>query len=384
MPRKHFLLTFFAMMALMLPSRVPATTVFINLISDSRPYRILPGAADNYWIVDQGHGLILLTKTPPDVWSVQYFSISGAFDATGPDPDGRLFVSVRAAQPSVKIFDTNSRAVVASIPIYDGAWHYPNGLALSTDYSHLYVCAPAWPAVGEFFSYVDSGLHPDSGRVYDIDLATNTISRTAVVGALPQTIHLSPYNELLVSADEMYDIKEPVNSELVSVVGQEEYVDIIDLQSFTRMQRIACNSNWSYDYTNDLAQWNSDGRYVAVCNPEAYGIASHPAFSDAIWIIDTADNSVSSTIGVIDSNHRYGAKSLIVSDACTDGAYVAINQYDDTNSQRILLIDKSSGEVEQAVDTGTEIIPEFLYELPDGRLIVTGGVSGKLAIIDPT
>jgi len=37
-----------------------------------------------------------------------------------------------------------------------------------------------------------------------------------------------------------------------------------------------------------------------------------------------------------------------------------------------------------AVDTGTELIPKSLYELCDGRLIVTGDTSGKIAIIDPT
>jgi DNA-binding beta-propeller fold protein YncE len=293
-------------------------------------------------------------------------------------------VSAHSEQPHVFIFNINSQTIVDSIPVYDSEWRYPSALVLSSDETKLYLCAFAWPAIGEGFRWGNTGAsHADTGRVFEINLSTKNILRTVNVGALPQSIYLTPYNTLLVSTDEEYPIVEPTSPEVLLHTGAFEYLDIIAIPAFQRTARIECNSYPEY-FTNTFSPWSDDGRYVAMCNPESFYLPSHPAFNDGIWVIDSYSGAVTSTINIAIGDYRYGARSLIVSHVCDGEAYVALNQCGNSNANRIAVVDHATGDCLGSLDTGTEITPVFMHELPDGRLIVTGGASGKIAIIDPT
>ena len=66
-------------------------------------------------------------------------------------------------------------------------------------------------------------------------------------------------------------------------------------------------------------------------------------------------------------------------------AYTAPAQWDPSTNANIGIIQKATGQLVRMIDTDDEAFsPQFIYEIPDGRLIVTGGESHKILIIDPT
>jgi hypothetical protein len=360
--------------------------VSLPLQDEALPYKILPDVTYNqYWIVNVEHGLIRLWESSPDNWNAEYFSIEGMSDAVGPDENDNLYLSIAGYDPSIKTFNTITRSVTRSVPLQ----LYATNLTFSQDQQHLYVCAWVWPALGESWSIIDGGSHRDSGRILDFDIATGTIVRTAIVGAMPETVYLTPYNSLLVSTEEdmivlgdqgIHFADDP-NSELVyDILGSEEYVDIVDINRFERIDRFTCDRS-IHDFCNTFTPWSEDGRYVAMCNPELANIPSRPAFMSNIWIIDTLTNTISSTI---QAGSGFGLISVTPSTLQPGLAYAAHGQWDSSNFSNIAIIQKYTGQLISMIDAGEVFQPQFIHELADDRIIVTGGESHKILIIDPT
>ena len=168
-------------------------------------------------------------------------------------------------------------------------------------------------------------------------------------------------------------------------LGSEECVDIVNVDRFERIDRFTCDSS-PYDYCNTFTQWSDDGRYVAMCNPELANIPSRPMFMSNIWIIDTQTNTISSTIQAEGpAGTGFGLVSVTPSSVYPGLAYTALGQWDPSTYANIGIIQKATGQLVRMIDTeGEAFRPQFIYELPDGRLIVTGGESHKILIIDPT
>ena len=199
------LLAFFMAIPLTTSHASGSGIIVLTLQNGALPYRILYDPPhDQYWIVNSTSGIIRLYEAEPNMWDTQYFPIEGMGDAIGPDINNNLYLCVGGYDPSIKTFNTDSMSVIRSIPLQI----YPTGCTFSQDQQHLYICACTWPAIGEGWSPIDAGYHPDTGRILDFDISTGTIVNTAVVGAMPETIYLTPYNTLLVSTEEDKEILE--------------------------------------------------------------------------------------------------------------------------------------------------------------------------------
>ena len=123
----------------------PLNIVALHLNGNAKPYRILPDPVhDEYWIVNSALGLICLYETQPNQWTTEYFPMEATADAVGPNSNGYLYVSVAGDCPSIKTFDTTSKAFISSTPLQV----YPEGLTFSSDQQHLYICALTWPLLG--------------------------------------------------------------------------------------------------------------------------------------------------------------------------------------------------------------------------------------------
>jgi hypothetical protein len=382
---------FISIILLILPNirAVGMNIVSLPLTGGANPYHILPDTVNNgFWIIDQTHGLIFLYEGQQSGWQTEYFPIQGTMDAVGPDSSGNLYVTVAGYDPSIKTFNTSSGIITRSIAVS----MYPMGLTLSQNQQNLYVCGWAWPPLGEGAGLLDGGDHPDSGRILDFDIASGTVVRTCVVGAMPETVYLTLYNSLLVSTEEEItvlgteDIPIYESTSVGHVIeGSEEYVDIVDLTRFERISRFTCNSS-PYEYCNTFIPWSEDGRLLAMCNPMNARISTRPLFLSNIWIIDTLTNNVVSTIQADgpQGTGGFGLVSVTPSSVFPGRMYTALGFWDDTQYENIGIVNKTTGQLIQMIDVGEALRPQFIHELPDGRIIVTGGESHKILIIDPT
>jgi hypothetical protein len=200
-----------------------------------------------------------------------------------------------------------------------------------------------------------------------------------VVGALPSTIYVTPNDSLLVSTSERFKITDDEGWTL----GEEEVVDIVDLSSFQRITRLPCSFS-NEEFTQDFVPWDENGSLVAACSPEPEIISTRPTYSDGIWIIDTATNTIVDSYEILDGPYKSGVESLAVSNSCPGEVFVLPSSYDPSTYERVVIIDHSDGAFIGTINVGSPLRPKFICELPDGRLIVTAGASGKIAIVDPT
>ena len=378
--------TYFALLTLLMGLIItsignadPVSYQVIPLNSGSRPFRILPdNSSQGFWIVDYGNGLIYAAEENGQ-WNIQYYSIQGAYEATGPDSSGRLFITARRNPPQLLIFDTQSRTVVDSFD-FDT---YLAGLTLSPDESMVYLCAWTKPALGDYIDSEDNKRFPDSGRIYEFDLASRSITRTAVVGASPETVFRTQNNTLLVSTNASQDITVPGNNGWDWIVGAEEYVDIVDLNRFERIDRFTCNETPT-EFTNNFVPWSNDGRYIAMCVPEVCEEQTRPGFENGIWIIDTQTDSVSQTIPVIGPDScEMGAKNMRRSSLNSSIFYVCTSILCSPYDYKLLSIDASTGQLVQGISVPYNFAAEDVAELPDGRLFVSTGYLGQLVVVTP-
>ena len=144
---------------------------------------------------------------------------------------------------------------------------YLAGLTLSADESKTYICAITVPPLGGTRIRKITGDIRIAAEYLEFDLASRSITRTAVVGASPETVFRTQNNTLLVSTNASQDITVPGDNGWDWIVGAEEYVDIVDLNRFERIDRFTCNETPA-EFTNNFVPWSSDGRYVAMCVPE--------------------------------------------------------------------------------------------------------------------
>lgn len=364
------------------------TQTILTIPDDGEPNRILlDPSAEGYWVVNRGSGLIFLNEDQLG-WHYSLYNIGIVMDATGPDPNGLIYCSFRGNAPmfssGVYVFDTATRSVVDTI-VLD---HYPFGLVLSSDGEQLYVDGDGWPAFGELFSIADANEHPDSGILWRIDLATRQITGTISVGALPTSIYTFPTergDRLFVTQQESGKIE--TNDPIPLSMGTTNKIDIVDASSFTRIATLETPEAMWDEYPYAMLNWPQG--LVAVCCPVVWDpIEDHPEFQDAIWLVDPVSATIVNRIHVTDGNGiAVGVFQTVVSQVYPDQAYMSIGPFQGPGSPTgsILVVAYPSGQYIRSISTtGTGCRPYFMHEIPEGRLIVTGGVTGKILIIDPS
>ena len=139
----------------------------------------------------------------------------------------------------------------------------------------------------------------------------------------------------------------------------------------------------SYPTSNDLCKWSDTEPLIALCNKQIDKDPEGPEYGHSLTIINTDTNTAVQQFTILDeSGNMRGIEHALVSHVHPGIAYLSLGFGGPTAS--IAVIDYSTGSVIQYIKSGLVFMPYFIHELPDGRLIVTGGESGKILIIDPT
>ncbi len=362
-------------------SALRAATVLDEIPTpEHKPKRILGGCQPNeYWIVGSGDGLILLEENPPGNWTYTHYPIGNVMDATGPDSAGNIYCSsyVDGIGSAVQIFDCINRIVTNNIFISSNS--RTTGLALSPDNHCLYVLNRGWPIFGDIFSPSSSFVHEDTGIVWEIDLQTLTINDHGIVGALPEVII---YSESTFGNDKLL-----VSTHEITRRGDCYYnlVDILTVQrDLPRETQIMVTENRT-SFSNDFCSWSDDEPLVAICCLLLNWYAPDDIYRQGLWIVNTDTNEVVERITVedIDGESR-GVRHAIRSKVYPGRVYVTLGNGGTDWTHAALAIDQETGQLIDPIPTGGEDVADFIYEIPDGRLIITQDLSQRILIIDPS
>jgi hypothetical protein len=359
-----------------------AETVIANIDCGSETAsRILTGTQSNeYWLVIEANGLGLLSESPPGTWTLTYYQIGYVYDATGPDNNGRLWCSsyVDGIGTAVQVFDCNQRTVIQNI--YIGTNYINKGIVLSSDQTHIYLVGCDWPRYFEAASWVDAPGHPNTGLVWEIDTSTYAISPyMGEVGVMPETIYYSEngdYDKLFV-----YTIAS-------DGIGRElgDNIDILSVQrELERTGGLPSCIIHDWSYCNDLVKWSDEYPLMAICNKQvagSYDIVDNPKSNHGLWVFDTNLEEFVDTYEIIDiSGHYRGVSHLCRSTVRPGIAYLSLG-FGGLDAE-IAVFDMGCGEVIEHIQLGIPFTPEFIYEIPDGRLIATGDMTHNIVIFDP-
>ena len=228
-----------------------------------------------------------------------------------------------------------------------------------------------WPRLGESGDPFDSAFHADTGILWEIDTSTLQIVDQGITGALPETIFCTDSSSLLVSAHQHHRLNWSSTS----------MVDIILRQrGLPRTSQIRCAWPGSSPYTWDFLPWSDEAPLVAMCcgiDPSM----NDPDYMAGLWIIDTDLAQVVNRLTITYNGRSLGVMHACISQVISGSVYVVPWL---ATTVQLYVIDKDTGVVTGTIPLPSGFNAEFVYEISDGRLIVTGGESGKILIIDPT
>jgi len=349
-------------------------------LTDREPDRILESPqSGEYWVVMRANGLLRLSEDENGNWSTEEYVIIPIYDATGPDANGLLYLSFADyGQSGVYVFDCATHQIVDTVTL--GTDYPMRGLTLSNDETKLYVLGWDWPRVGELNGgWVETTVHRDSGIVWEIDTDTKEVTDQAPVSALPETIHYTSCDTLLVYSEEVhyrFDISPDTAVAMIDVLQIEPRLG--------RITQIETLFGGMY-YENDFIEWSPEDSQIAMfASLLDWTWQGDERYISGVWVIDSETNEVVDTLRILDEREvETYVEHGVVSETSPGIVYI-------TTQNDVLKVDKQSGAVIEDIDCGHGIITKFICETPDGLLIVTaheyeqGVESGKILIIDPT
>jgi DNA-binding beta-propeller fold protein YncE len=158
-------------------------------------------------------------------------------------------------------------------------------------------------------------------------------------------------------------------------------IDIVSTErGFPRLAQYLTTHTYA-KYANDFFEWSDYEHSAAMCVVSTEDWEGYEEYNFGLWIIDTETNEVVDKIQVVDEEgNNVGVCHGILSEVYPGRVYLAL-AYALNNS--VIAIDHDTSELIESLPTGGGYV-DFLYELPDGRLIVTKGEAGEILIIDPT
>jgi hypothetical protein len=342
----------------------------------SSAYRILPGAQQSeFWIVDRDNGLILLRESPPGTWNTTSYPIGRVYDACGPDANGYIYSCCWPTQSgeTLLVFDSGGSPPCVVESLYFGQGGIISGATLSPDETELYVIGTDWGG-----SSVDSDEHVDSGILWQIDLESPgyPVLQQGVLAALPQTIY---YAESDIADDKLIVYCVELHSLMRPAACRTDFIALV--QGLPRQSQLLTPFVPEYLYCNEVVDWSDEDPLVALCNSFIYSEPEHPEYMDGLWIINTETNSVVETISVpTNTLASSGVRHALLSEVHPGWVYVTPGP---SAADQLIIMDHDTGAYINRIDLAGYCIPEFMYELPDGRLIVTAGLAERILIIDP-
>jgi len=348
------------------------------------PLRIL---ADNdpdiYWIVSRLEGLYRLSEDQPGIWNFELFENTSVIDAAGPTSNGIIYCTAETDAPEylrhIAVFDTSLNQFIDTISL---PWDYSiDTIAVSEDEQYLYFTVDTTDP-DAFRTMV---APEDSGLIVEMDIATESVTRTVAIQPWAHTIHVWNDTTIFTSCDfwrwswDQSDAREEMKST----------TQVIDLISFTRINQYASGHASPYN-TNAFLEW--DENTIALLNRSLYGDFEDPQFEDAIWLLNPATGSVINTIGIQDDMAiDRGVHHACISNVRENILYVAsgVNPREYTGEYPLLVTDLEGNYLTKAM-VEVNFHPIAVLEIDDGHLIVTGfwrdeesrDLSGKIYILE--
>ncbi len=377
MTRSHVLITFIAIpllscvFAQTLSAEMTITQEFqlgeVGAISLNKGLRILPDNEPNrYWIVVWLEGLYLLTEGPQGSWAMELVPNDDLVDAAGPTADGLIYCSAESDAPEyesyVAVFDTTQAVFVEPI---DMPWDYATGpIALSSDEDRLYIAA----GNSDKYATSDRPVPVDSGLLIEIDIASECVLRTASIQPWANSIFVWNDESILLSCDFWQHAWDPTDS----LEEAKSVVDIVSVDSFTRITEIYCGGVWHRD-TNDFIAWDESD--VALLNEWLYGDLEDPQFGYGIWLINPLTGAIDGTVRVNDVyGFSRGVRHAWISRVREDTLYVApgtMNQVEPTVDHSVLVTDLDGNYIDRGA-LPERFRPQYIVETDDCKLVVTG------------
>jgi hypothetical protein len=363
---------------LLFPIKAPAVSILNTIdIEDSQPYRILKGYSTNeYWIVDDVDGLIRLFETAPNVWVNTQYSFDGIFDAAGPDANGYLYCTfMNSSGPGVYVIDcTTTPPIIVHTIMFNSTYYMCNSI-ISPDESKLYVTGTTWWDM----TGASTG-HPDTGLLWEIDLTSPSypILDQCTIAALPDAL-------LYVTSSTEYvpdKIFIHCNQQIIYPNGSKAIIDVIDLNpnGLHRSAQIDCPFLPETSYC-DLIKWSDQDPLIALCSAMTDYSQYLSGNTDAVIIINSETNQTVNQYNIFDGQGaKWGVSHMVISSICPDEVYASLCGY---GNPKIGVLDYYTGALLSSIELDPGLGSRFIYEIPDGRLIVTTQAH-KILIIDPT
>ncbi len=369
-------LSFLTTLVLLAPVKAELV-VTEDLSLDVKPGRILPDAEnDCYWITAWLSGLLCVTEEQPGLWGTEMYPQYEVIDAAGPTSAGYIYCTYESGYPNpleagIAIFDCASRQYIDTI---DLPWEYGlSAITISPDEERLYGTV----LTTEIQNDSPEEASENSGLVVEIDIASGSVLRTCSVRAWPETIFLWNDCMILVSCQKGYWVEyEDDQKEMKSTT------EIVSLDTFTKVAQIPSGAA-VWHRTNEFIQW--DESRVGLLNAILNSDWDDPKFLDSVWLIDPETGFVTESFPTPDSYGReHGVKRAYRSRLCPDLFYLALMEdmdfgYDDP---RLIVTDINGIYTDSAVGTPDHFAPGYIYELDDGRVMVTDAIFHKIYIFE--
>jgi hypothetical protein len=376
------IIVFISFLIFPLPMQASSVLNMIDL-GDGAPYKILPGIQGNdYWVVTKQMDFVHLIETQPNIWQADEIEGVSGYDACGPDSNGKIYISTFSDEypgGGFQVFNTSTVEIEDTVILSSDC--PVSGITISPDETKLYLLGLSWPKIDQGSGFGQGWLHPDSGIVWEVDLTSPSypIRNQGITAALPETIY---YHEVEEGNDKLYIYCSEIHAPNI----QYAILDVHEIsRALPRIDQIHVPEVEWY-YHNNVVRWSEDCQYLALCSCIIKNYPDNPEYLDGLWIIDTESGQIVETIPVISSYDDYyrGVSYAFVSEV--NPGYVYISPASGGRACELITMDITTHEVVDYLhlDNYGPSVPFFIYEIPDGRLIVTTAVCGKILIIDPT
>lgn len=169
-------------------------------------------------------------------------------------------------------------------------------LAIDKQDNRLWTVQLTWPQFDELFTETDAYLHPNTGRLTEIDLDYFQVSRYLEIEPLPTAVWYSQYSNKIYVVHQMRKF-EPYNPSSYGPADSLRYFgNPIIIYGLERENLYKIGEFYGGHHDIPLTEpyrignWDDSGRYLAIPSPNT----GRPEFS--LEVIDTTDDSVENYI----------------------------------------------------------------------------------------
>ncbi len=188
----------------------------------------------------------------------------------------------------IQLIDGQSSSLTLEGEIYD--------LAIDKQNNRLWAVHLIWPQFDELFSETEAYLHPNTGRLTEIDLDNFQVTRELEIEPLPTAVWYSQYSNKVYVVHhlrrfEPYDPSSYGSMESMKYFGNPITIYGLDQENLHKIgENFVGHHDKSLIIPYHIGNWDDSGRYLVVPSP----ISGRPEFS--LEVIDTVDDSIENYI----------------------------------------------------------------------------------------